>query len=53
MWLLMCIYIYIFFGIEALQSKYGVCLSQRKYCLGLLTDFGLTDCEKTGEKTKG
>ncbi|GJX75441.1 hypothetical protein Tco_0314036, partial [Tanacetum coccineum] len=28
-------------GIEVLENQYGVCLSQRKYCLELLSDYGL------------
>lgn len=30
-----------FLGIEVLESESGMCLSQRKYCLELLSDFGL------------
>ncbi|GJV84746.1 ribonuclease H-like domain-containing protein [Tanacetum coccineum] len=30
-----------FLGIEVLNNKYGICLSQRKYCLELLHEFGL------------
>ncbi|GJU02781.1 ribonuclease H-like domain-containing protein [Tanacetum coccineum] len=30
-----------FLGIEVLDTKYGICLSQRKYCLELLHEFGL------------
>lgn len=31
----------IFFGIKALSNKQGICMSQRKYCLKLLNDYGL------------
>nr|XP_043638237.1 uncharacterized mitochondrial protein AtMg00810-like [Erigeron canadensis] len=34
-----------FLGIEILKDKNGVCLSQRKYCLDLLKDFGLLGCK--------
>ncbi|KAI3830073.1 hypothetical protein L1987_04206 [Smallanthus sonchifolius] len=34
-----------FLGIEVLKSEKGICLSQRKYCLDLLTEFGLLGCK--------
>nr|GEV00726.1 Rop guanine nucleotide exchange factor 5 [Tanacetum cinerariifolium] len=32
-------------GIEVLESQMGICLSQRKYCLELLSDDGLLACK--------
>nr|GEU88102.1 ribonuclease H-like domain-containing protein [Tanacetum cinerariifolium] len=34
-----------FLGIEVIDTKNGLCLSQRKYCLDLLTEFGLLACK--------
>ncbi|GJZ30303.1 putative RNA-directed DNA polymerase [Tanacetum coccineum] len=34
-----------FLGIEVLKTKTGLCLTQRKYCLELLHDFGLLGCK--------
>ena len=34
-----------FLGIEVFETKNGVCLSQRKYCLDLLSEFGLLACK--------
>ncbi|KAK9064691.1 hypothetical protein SSX86_016073 [Deinandra increscens subsp. villosa] len=34
-----------FLGIEVIRDKVGLCLSQRKYCLELLAEFGLTGCK--------
>ena len=34
-----------FLGIEVVQSKQGIFLSQRKYTLDLLSKFGLLDCK--------
>ncbi|KAJ0621525.1 putative RNA-directed DNA polymerase [Helianthus annuus] len=34
-----------FLGIEVLYSEQSICLSQRKYCLELLSDFGLLGCK--------
>ncbi|XP_071693110.1 uncharacterized mitochondrial protein AtMg00810-like [Rutidosis leptorrhynchoides] len=34
-----------FMGIEVLKTKTGVCLSQRKYCLELLSQFGMLCCK--------
>ncbi|KAI3707507.1 hypothetical protein L6452_26097 [Arctium lappa] len=34
-----------FLGIEILETKKGVCMSQRKYCLELLNDFGYLGCK--------
>ncbi|GJX15623.1 ribonuclease H-like domain-containing protein [Tanacetum coccineum] len=34
-----------FLGIEVLKTKTGLCLTQRKYCLELLDDFGLLGCK--------
>ncbi|GJV89059.1 ribonuclease H-like domain-containing protein [Tanacetum coccineum] len=32
-------------GIEVLENKNGLCLSQRKYCLELLSEYGLLACK--------
>ncbi|KAJ0762639.1 putative RNA-directed DNA polymerase [Helianthus annuus] len=34
-----------FIGIEVIRSQFGICLSQRKYCMELLTEFGLSGCK--------
>ncbi|GJT62024.1 ribonuclease H-like domain-containing protein [Tanacetum coccineum] len=34
-----------FLGIEVLETDLGVCLSQRKYCLDLLSEYGLLACK--------
>ncbi|GJV74046.1 heat shock 70 kDa protein 16 [Tanacetum coccineum] len=34
-----------FFGIEVLENKNGMCLTQRKYCLELLCEYGLLACK--------
>ncbi|KAJ0555649.1 putative RNA-directed DNA polymerase [Helianthus annuus] len=34
-----------FLGIEVLKVDDGLCLSQRKYCLELLAEFGMTGCK--------
>ncbi|GJS06006.1 ribonuclease H-like domain-containing protein [Tanacetum coccineum] len=34
-----------FLGIEVLENKHGLCLSQRKYCLELLSEYGLLACQ--------
>ncbi|GJV81030.1 ribonuclease H-like domain-containing protein [Tanacetum coccineum] len=34
-----------FLGIEVLETDFGVCLSQRKYCLDLLSEYGLLACK--------
>ncbi|GJZ97961.1 ribonuclease H-like domain-containing protein [Tanacetum coccineum] len=34
-----------FLGIEVLETSQGLCLSQRKYCLDLPSDFGLLACK--------
>ncbi|GKB46560.1 ribonuclease H-like domain-containing protein, partial [Tanacetum coccineum] len=34
-----------FLGIEVLENKHGLCLSQRKYCLELLSEYGLLACK--------
>ncbi|XP_071741390.1 uncharacterized mitochondrial protein AtMg00810-like [Rutidosis leptorrhynchoides] len=37
-----------FLGIEVLKDKNGLCLSQRKYCLELLDEFGLIGSKPVG-----
>ncbi|XP_071714853.1 uncharacterized mitochondrial protein AtMg00810-like [Rutidosis leptorrhynchoides] len=34
-----------FLGIEVLDTDQGLCISQRKYCLELINDFGLLGCK--------
>ncbi|XP_071695739.1 uncharacterized protein [Rutidosis leptorrhynchoides] len=34
-----------FLGIKVLKTETGICLSQRKYCLELLSQFGLLGCK--------
>ncbi|KAJ0900510.1 putative RNA-directed DNA polymerase [Helianthus annuus] len=34
-----------FLGIEVIKQSSGVCLSQRKYCLELLTEYGMSGCK--------
>nr|GEU36668.1 reverse transcriptase domain-containing protein [Tanacetum cinerariifolium] len=34
-----------FLGIEVLETNLGLCLSQRKYCLDLLSEYGLLACK--------
>ncbi|GKF30430.1 ribonuclease H-like domain-containing protein, partial [Tanacetum coccineum] len=34
-----------FSGIEVLENQSGICLSQRKYCLELLNEYGLLACK--------
>ncbi|GKA48795.1 ribonuclease H-like domain-containing protein, partial [Tanacetum coccineum] len=34
-----------FLGIEVLENQSGICLSQRKYCLELLNEYGLLACK--------
>ncbi|KAK9062368.1 hypothetical protein SSX86_019554 [Deinandra increscens subsp. villosa] len=34
-----------FLGIEVIKSDAGICLSQRKYCIELLAEYGLTGCK--------
>ncbi|KAJ9538263.1 LOW QUALITY PROTEIN: hypothetical protein OSB04_030996 [Centaurea solstitialis] len=34
-----------FMGIEILKTEFGLCMSQRKYCLELLNDFGYQGCK--------
>ncbi|XP_076935490.1 uncharacterized protein LOC143602168 [Bidens hawaiensis] len=34
-----------FLGIEVLRSDVGVCLSQRKYCMELLTEYDMSACK--------
>ncbi|GKA50419.1 ribonuclease H-like domain-containing protein [Tanacetum coccineum] len=34
-----------FLGIEVLETDLGLCLSQRKYCLDLLSEYGLLACK--------
>ncbi|KAF5815624.1 putative RNA-directed DNA polymerase [Helianthus annuus] len=34
-----------FLGIEVLYGEHGLCLSQRKYCLELLSEFGYLGCK--------
>ncbi|GJT89630.1 ribonuclease H-like domain-containing protein [Tanacetum coccineum] len=36
-----------FLGIEVLENKHGMCLSHRKYCLELLSEYGLLACKPT------
>ncbi|GJS93647.1 ribonuclease H-like domain-containing protein [Tanacetum coccineum] len=36
-----------FLGIEVLENENGLCLSQRKYCLELLSEYGLLACKPT------
>ncbi|GJX23687.1 ribonuclease H-like domain-containing protein [Tanacetum coccineum] len=36
-----------FLGIEVLENKNGMCLSQKKYCLELLNEYGLLACKPT------
>ncbi|KAJ0746343.1 putative RNA-directed DNA polymerase [Helianthus annuus] len=41
-----------FLGIEVLYSDKSVCLSQRKYCLELLNEFGYLGCKPVGTPIK-
>ncbi|XP_071728280.1 uncharacterized mitochondrial protein AtMg00810-like [Rutidosis leptorrhynchoides] len=34
-----------FLGIEVLLNKDGICMNQRKYCLELLSDYGMLGCK--------
>lgn len=34
-----------FLGIEVIRNETGIYLSQRKYCMELLTEFGLSGCK--------
>ncbi|XP_071712573.1 uncharacterized mitochondrial protein AtMg00810-like [Rutidosis leptorrhynchoides] len=34
-----------FLGIEVLNNEKGICISQRKYCLELLDEYGLLGCK--------
>ncbi|XP_071727352.1 uncharacterized mitochondrial protein AtMg00810-like [Rutidosis leptorrhynchoides] len=34
-----------FFGIEILNNEKGICMNQRKYCLDLLSDYGMLGCK--------
>ncbi|XP_076914870.1 uncharacterized protein LOC143574026 [Bidens hawaiensis] len=34
-----------FLGIEVIKSDVGICLSQRKYCLDLLAEYGMIGCK--------
>ncbi|KAK1406226.1 hypothetical protein QVD17_41515 [Tagetes erecta] len=34
-----------FLGIEVVRTDSGLCLSQRKYCMELITEFGLSGCK--------
>ncbi|KAI3744219.1 hypothetical protein L1987_57296 [Smallanthus sonchifolius] len=34
-----------FLGIEVIKSEKGLCLSQRKYCMDLLAEYGLLGCK--------
>ncbi|KAK1422630.1 hypothetical protein QVD17_17916 [Tagetes erecta] len=34
-----------FLGIEVIRTDEGLCLSQRKYCMELLTEYGLSGCK--------
>ncbi|GJR13503.1 ribonuclease H-like domain-containing protein [Tanacetum coccineum] len=36
-----------FLGIEVLETDLGICLSQRKYCLDLLSEYGLLACKSS------
>ena len=38
-----------FLGIEVIETENGVCLSQRKYCLDLLYEFGLLACKPSAD----
>ncbi|KAJ0940684.1 putative RNA-directed DNA polymerase [Helianthus annuus] len=34
-----------FLGIEVIKDKNGICLSQRKYCMELLSEYGMLGCK--------